>query len=76
MTERQRGAPVERPFRCAYNPCGVEELSVAIPKGWYGVRQYPGDHSIRPINLGIYHSLACLAAAASDMAERASEVSA
>lgn len=59
-----------RPYRCANRSCGREETGETIPKGWFGVRQYPGDRELRAVNLGIYCSLSCLGAAVGAMQDR------
>lgn len=59
-----------RPYRCANRSCGREETGTTIPKGWFGVRQYPGDRELRPNNLGIYCSLTCLVETVTDIASR------
>lgn len=64
----------ERTYRCASRSCGREVKGTEIPKGWFGLRQYPGDRELRPTNLGIYCSIVCLADTVEDLRQRAAEV--
>lgn len=64
----------QRHYRCANRPCGRQEAALAIPKGWMGLMQYPGDFELRPAKLGVFCSLDCLIEAAKGMRDRAAEV--
>lgn len=64
----------ERTYRCANRPCGREETGTTIPKGWFGLRQYPGDRDLRPSNFGLYCSIKCLGETVEDIRTRATEV--
>lgn len=71
MTTDQRTDALRPPYRCGNRSCNLEVPNDgSIPKGWFGLRQYPGDRDLRPLNLGVYHSLACLVAAVEDMLAR------
>lgn len=63
---------VGKPWTCSNRACGAtaDAPAGAIPKGWIGIRSYPGDREERPKNLGIFCSLICAGVAINAMRER------
>lgn len=60
-----------RPWRCKFRRCGREAVSdetMAIPAGWIGVRQYPGNRDDRVRNIGVFCTVGCVVAGLEEMA--------
>lgn len=55
-----RFSPQPRPFIC--RSCGVSVEGVHVPHGWYSLRRHNNNPTERPLRLGVYCSIACLAA--------------
>lgn len=61
-----------RPWRCGNRRCdviGAAGSDATIPAGWFGVRKYPGDRAVQPVNIGVFHDPVCLLEAVADRHE-------